>query len=296
LIRLADRSDELSRLAERMAVLARRVRPAVAVEHAARRLLDARHVEGAGDALAALRNGRLRLELVAAMGLRECADVRRRGVWNPVLARQAEVAALCVSAWDRACADLLAGHLFEGVEQVFADGWPVRSRSPGEPCARCATPSAVTVLEHPLGDEPDQLAITCPVCGPSTAHGANGPRVSVEVPPRLTAGEPATLLVTTSDSRQEPLVDQGFLRCELVDKGRGAAFHRLSVPASAGARRITVDVPPELRADLHTVRVVWVRGLAAASARARVPGERRDGGAAEARPAGVSGRARLPAH
>jgi hypothetical protein len=270
--RLADRTDELALHDRRMAELAGRVARAARLEHAARRLLDARRVADAPDAVRAVREARLRLEYIAHVGLRECEDVRRRGVWNPMLARQWQAAALCVTAWDQALATLLAEHLFEGVEQAFSDGWPVRERGFGDPCPRCATRTDATRQRHPLADEPDRIVITCPVCGPSEAYRDGGPRVRVEVPDRFTAGRRARVVVVTSDPRPHPLVERGMLRCEMVDKGRGAVFHTACEWLGATTHELVVDVPRTLRSDLHTVRAVWVRGLDVTSCRARVAG------------------------
>lgn len=270
--RLTDRSEEFALHSRRMDELTRRVGRIGRLEHAARRLLDARRIVGASDAVRAVREARLRLEYIAQVGLREREDVRRRGVWNPMLVRQSQAAELCVAAWDRALSTLLAEHLFEGVEQVFSDGWPVLDRGTGHPCPRCATRTDAATQRHPLADEPDRIVITCPVCGPSEAYRDGGPRVRVEVPSRFTAGRRARVLVVTSDPREQPLVERGMLRCEMVDKGRGAVFHTACEWLGATTHELVVDLPRALRSDLHTVRAVWVRGLDVTSSRARVAG------------------------
>lgn len=182
-----------------------------------------------------------------------------------------------ISAWDRAMCSLLleAREIFDAYDAGHYDQRLVRV-GPGDPCARCGTPTEVAVFGGGgRGADDERRAEACVICGPISEGRAAGLRLMViESTREGRAGDRYVLRVRISPPQAGPVARGVHLRMRFFDKAAGGcvADQTLSVPVTEEEVEFGFDLPEGLGVDLHSVRVVAVSGYDVAYARARFIG------------------------
>ncbi|MFC4856089.1 hypothetical protein [Actinophytocola glycyrrhizae] len=175
-----------------------------------------------------------------------------------------------VAKWDRAAGrmlllvrDSLDAYDLGHYDQLLA------GIEPGEPCARCGTPTE----RHRFGrgEEADQarVGVLCLVCGPVREHRVDGPAVAVTAE---RAGHRLLLRAgLTVPPSARPLLHGVQLYLRFFDKALDRCVHEeaRTVPAEDQVVEFAVELPDRLSADLHSVRLVATTGFDIAYARAR---------------------------
>lgn len=264
---LSDRRQLLEAWAQELGELARRVQRAAHIER------TMRHVFGAAlaasnalrHAASELASQRTALERILHAMSETIERIRRQGIWDPSLPRLVAAMRQHRNAWDRTFAHLMADHLLAGAIDALHLGGASRERTfsdagPGMRTVR------VEVARHPLDPGVELYRSTCSVQGFRETWSALSPRVEAVLHGPWGAGVTARITIALCGER--PHDAPVWLALRAKDKGRGTLFFQHLV-AVHGDVSVLVPVPPDLRADLHTLQIGVVAGLDFAACRLR---------------------------
>jgi hypothetical protein len=224
------------------------------------------------SALTRLEEVRAQLDAALRATLQEFERARRRGIYETRLPTHLRLCGLLIAYWDRAFAAIASRYLVSGsVESLFTEGYRESARRAGEPCSRCGTPLSTMRAEPFLGLGPARLSSLCALCGPREAWTEGGPRLYVDLPPRVEAGRSLEIPVRLEDARVKSAAGDGYgyLVISIKDKGRGRVIFDFFEKVDRGELVVRVDFPPDTTSDLHTLRAVWVHEIEPAYLRLR---------------------------
>jgi hypothetical protein len=190
----------------------------------------------------------------------------RAGVWQPMLDRAPAVAARVTEAWDAVfVANLAAGLLqHNAFEQVLVDGSRRERVLPAAPCDYCGSPTYRA--EHAGGRGVAADFTHCPHCGPKHYVSQGMPAARVELSERVLPGRPVRLRVVLPAE-----LAGAHLLAQFKDNGRNELWWSHHGVLDAGGTDFAPRPPLDAAADLMTLRIVLVHGLAVSYHRLRRP-------------------------
>jgi len=215
-----------------------------------------------------------RLEEAINEGGRLFAEIKRRGVWLSEADTWRLHMLLLSGMWDAQFAALLDEYLLENdLCELLRDGFQVESRSTGQQCVRCGCRVSQALARAPLLGSIEHAWLDCPTCGPGEAWDAGLPRLLADPPQALAPGCVERVSVGWTVPHDPPFDSGGcaFLVTHLKDSGRGVLSYRNISQVDNPPLALTIPVPIESAAEIHTLRFAFVRDLGVSYLRLRAP-------------------------
>ncbi|MCY4560308.1 MAG: hypothetical protein OXF79_28910 [Chloroflexi bacterium] len=146
----------------------------------------------------------------------------------------------------------------------------------GLPCDRCLTAVEISIFGRGESKENQRRAVLCPVCGPKSEHRVGGFQLSVRHSIQTTAltGSHRLIIWSAVSSESSSVVPFATVAVRFVDKALDKCIVDLEFLCAVNGEACvrTVDLPLELSADLHSIRIVASCGLDLAYGRFRLEG------------------------
>jgi len=200
-----------------------------------------------------------------------CEAGRAEGLLPDRLSLALLSARLATSTWDREFVTFAEKWLLErSTERVFLAGFLRAGEDGAEPCQRCSM--RIPRLRHQSIHFPEssRIAMSCPCCGPAAIISEGDGSIKLVCP---TEFAPDRLLVVRVDvpltaSALEEL--PGWLGMGIRNKATGVITWRGVVPIRDKSTTISIDTSGLGEPDLHTLRLVYARGMQLTYLRRRV--------------------------
>jgi hypothetical protein len=202
---------------------------------------------------------------------------RYKGLWPPELDSHLRVIDVIVRMADWAIGEIIAQWLMdEHIYEVLHHPHAVVHRSEAGLCGFCGSGTEALTYEAIQEGIVKRRAIICPICASLSENPEGGPFLHVDSPAPLRSGERAAFSLAfaggTGLAGETGGGDRAVLIAALVkDKAVGRTLLRQLRQADVGGGRIEValQLPEDIRPDLHTARFVAVSDLSIHFARCR---------------------------
>jgi hypothetical protein len=212
------------------------------------------------------------LEQALANALRMREKIQREGVWDSAIADWTVMVRSVMSLWDAALLSAMEMDVLQNEpERVFRDGYETYVSNPAGPCSRCRCVTQRETANAPNDVSNRHQLLDCPVCGPHEAWEESYPRLTAALPERVTPCDVVQMRVTLAGQwpRIPILPEQSHFLIHLKDTGRGIVPFRHQVRTHGRSFRIAIPFGRGSAPEMHSVRVLVIRGITVAYLRLR---------------------------